>query len=179
VALRAERDWDLEAASLAANISQQVKPRLAQGQITHLSVFAVAPQPLLIKLGSLVSDITAARVYQLHREPPGWSWLEEGSPVNFNGQEPATMAGPPALVFSLRGTVRDERVRAVLPEASIWRICIDWPHNDFVRSPQHTQDFRRCLRGFLDHIKAAHGQNAELHIFPAMPVSLAVEVVRV
>lgn len=171
--------WALETASLEANVSQQLKPRLAQGQIAHLSVFAVAPQPLLIKLGSLIPDITAARVYQLHREPAGWSWVEETSPVRFNVHRPDKMDGAPALVFSLSGTVTDERVRAVLPQASIWRISIDSPHNDFVQSLRQTEDFRRCVRGVLDLIKEAHGQSVKMHIFPAMPVSLAVEVGRV
>jgi hypothetical protein len=31
----------------------------------------------------------------------------------------------------------------------------------------------------LDQIKAAHGQNTPLHIFPAMPVSLSVELGRI
>lgn len=171
--------WALETASLEANIAQHLKPRFSQGQIQHLSIFAVAPQPLLIKLGSLISDIPAALVYQLHREPPGWSWCLASSPVPFNVRNPDVLNGPPALIFSLSGTVTDDRVQAVLPDASIWRISIDSPHNDFVRSPQQTEDFRRCLRRTLDSIKTAHGQASELHVFPAMPVSLAVEVGRV
>ncbi len=171
--------WALETSSLEANVAQHLSPRFSQGQIQHLSIFAVAPQPLLIKIGSLISDIPAARVYQLHREPPGWSWCFESSPVPFNVRNPDVLNGPPALVFSLSGTVTDDRVQAVLPGASIWRISIDSPHNDFVRSPQQTEDFRRCLRSTLDSIKTAHGQAPELHIFPAMPVSLAVEVGRV
>jgi hypothetical protein len=171
--------WALETASLEANVTQHLKPRFSQGQIRHLSIFAVAPQPLLVKLGSLISDIPAAQVYQLHREPPGWSWRVENSPVPFNVRKPDALNGPPALVFSLSGTVTDDRVKAVLPHASIWRISIDSPHNDFVRSPQQTEDFRRCLRSTLNSIKIAHGQAAELHIFLAMPVSLAVEVGRI
>ena len=171
--------WDLEVASLDANVTQHLKTRFSQGQIQHLSIFAVAPQPLLMKLGSLISDIPAARVYQLHREPPGWSWRNESSPVPFNITKPVLFNGPPALVFSLSGTVTDDRIQAVLPGASIWRISVDSPHNDFVRSLQQTEDFRRCLRSTLDIIKIAHDQAPELHIFPAMPVSLAVEVGRV
>jgi hypothetical protein len=35
------------------------------------------------------------------------------------------------------------------------------------------------IRPLLDRIKAKHGQNTPLHIFPAVPVSLAVELGRV
>jgi hypothetical protein len=171
--------WAFESANLEANLAQLLKPRLSQGQIAHLSIFAVAPQPLLMKLGSLLSDIPAARVYQLHREPAGWSWCDEDGPLEFRLQRPDTNDGVPALIFSLSGTVIEDRVLAVLPGASIWKIFIDHPHNDFVRSYAHTVNFRRFLRTALDMIKSAHSQASELHVFPAMPVSLAVEVGRV
>ena len=139
----------------------------------------MAPQPLLIKLGALLSDITAATVYQLHREPAGWSWREEQSPISYNVNRPVDTSGTPALVFSLSATVVDERIFAVLPNASIWRISIDAPSNDFVRSLRHTEEFRRAVRTVLDLIKAAHGQQKPIHVFPAMPLSLAVETGRV
>ena len=171
--------WDLEAASLQANVTQFWRPRFAQGHIKHLSIFALAPQPLLMKLGSLLSDIQAARTYQLHREPVGWSWPSESNPLNFSLQTPDRIAGPPALVFSISATVIDERVETTLPGASIWKISVPSPNNDVVRSPQDTAAFRFCLRSALDRIKAAHGQSSVIHLFPAMPVSLAVDTGRV
>jgi hypothetical protein len=39
--------------------------------------------------------------------------------------------------------------------------------------------FRQYVRTLLDRIKAAHGESATLHVFPAMPVALAVEFGRV
>jgi hypothetical protein len=42
-----------------------VKPRLQDGSIAHLSIFAIAPQPLLIQLGFLLSDIPTAEVVGL------------------------------------------------------------------------------------------------------------------
>jgi SMODS-associated and fused to various effectors sensor domain len=69
--------WRLESQQLRDMFQQTVRLRLRAGDISHLSVFAVAPQPLLILLGSLLSDIPAADIYQLHREPPGWSWEDQ------------------------------------------------------------------------------------------------------
>ena len=66
--------WLAEAAQLRSLVSQQVKPRLAQGEVHHLSIFGLAPQPLLMLLGYLLCDIPAAEVFQLHREPPDWRW---------------------------------------------------------------------------------------------------------
>ena len=39
--------------------------------------------------------------------------------------------------------------------------------------------FRERFRQLLDLIKARHGQNNLLHVFPAVPVSIAVEIGRV
>ena len=171
--------WELEAASLQANVTQFLRPRFAQGHVKHLSIFALAPQPLLMKLGSLLSDIQAARTYQLHREPVGWSWPSESNPLEFSLKVPDCVAGPPALIFSISATVTNERVESILPGASIWKITVPSPNNDVVRSPQDTAAFRFCLRNALDQIKAAHGQSSEIHLFPAMPVSLAVDTGRI
>jgi hypothetical protein len=171
--------WQLESLHLEAKIAQQLRPRLAQGNIHHLSVFAIAPQPLLILLGTLLSDIPAAEVYQRHREPPGWKWLDSGKYPAFIEVEPNEASGPPALVFSLSGTIVDERIRTVVPNASIWKVSIPIPHNDFLKTRQQTRDFRSLMRRMMDKIKAQHGQSATIHIFPAMPVALAVELGRI
>ena len=59
--------WLMEEMHLKRRFAEQVKPRLQDGTAPHLSVFAVAPQPLLMLLGFLLSDIPAAEVFQLHR----------------------------------------------------------------------------------------------------------------
>ena len=54
--------WELEKRVLEEQFDNLVAPRLSNGDIKHLSVFALAPQPLLILLGSILTDITAAEV---------------------------------------------------------------------------------------------------------------------
>ena len=41
------------------------------------------------------------------------------------------------------------------------------------------RQFRQCVRELLNRIKATHGENATLHVFPAMPVALAVDFGRI
>jgi hypothetical protein len=171
--------WEWETKHLEAKIAQQVRPRLAQGDISHLSVFAIAPQPLLILLGALLSDIPAAEVYQRHREPPNWEWRDDPEYPAYSLIEPSETSGPPVLIFSLSATIIDERVRAVIPDATIWKISVPTPHNDFLKTRQQARDFRQLMRQTMDKIKMRHGQNATIHIFPAMPVALAVELGRI
>ncbi len=172
--------WTVEANNLTTLFEKRVRERLMTGSVNHLSIFALAPQPLLILLGSLLTDIPRADVYQLHREPAGWAWPPSASPVPFEVREPAPGEGPPALVLSLSATVTDDRITAVLgPDARIWAVTVPGPHNDFLKSRVQLSDFRALVRPLLDRIKARHGQNTPLHIFPAAPVSVAVELGRI
>jgi hypothetical protein len=54
--------WLVESEQLKSLVSLQLKPRLAQGKVEHLSIFALAPQPLLMQFGYLICDIPAAEV---------------------------------------------------------------------------------------------------------------------
>jgi hypothetical protein len=171
--------WESEALQLERLFAQLVKPRLAQGHVDHLSVFALAPQPLLMKLGYLLSDIPAAEVYQLHREPPDWCWQNDPVDFDYIVTEPANFKGPPALVFSLSATVTDSRIERVLPNAAIWKMSVPVPGNDFLKTRTQARLFRERIRHLLDRIKAVHGQTATLSVFPVMPVALAVDFGRV
>jgi len=173
--------WRIEAENLRALFRERVSPLLASGGIRHLSVFGLAPQPLLVLLGYLLCDIHhETQVYQLHREPPGWLLQSHPEGFDFIVRECGEAAGPPALVLSLSATVTDDRVHSVLgDDAAIWRMSIPEPGNDFLRSPQQLQQFRQAMRRLMDRIKARHGQGALLHVFPAMPVAAAVEMGRV
>lgn len=173
--------WTKEADNLVARFSQRVRDRLSCGDIEHLSIFARAPQPLLILLGSLLTDIPGADVFQLHREPQGWAWpTATEKPAPFELREPARQDGMPALALSLSATVTEDRITAVIgSDASIWTVTIASPHNDFTKSRQQLTEFRKVMRPLLDRIKARHGQNTVLHIFPAASVSVAVELGRV
>ena len=55
----------------------------------------------------------------------------------------------------------------------------DNPHNDILRHPGDQVAFRQRIRFLLDRIKAAQGEDQIIHVFPAMPASLAVDLGRV
>lgn len=172
--------WLVESKNLVTLFEKRVRERLATGEVEYLSIFALAPQPLLVLLGTLLTDIPRADVFQLHREPVGWGWPAAASPATFEVQEPEPSGGPAALVLSLSATITDDRITTVIGrDARIWTVTIPSPHNDFMKSRGQLADFRTLMRPLLDRIKVRHGQNTPLHIFPAAPVSVAVELGRV
>lgn len=172
--------WAVEVETLIRKFSHRVRERLANGDIEHLSVFALAPQPLLILLGSLLGDIVPSDVYQRHREPPTWEWPAAAPTSAFEVRPPTSASGPPALVLSLSATVTTDRITSVLGrDASVWTLTVPHPNNDFTKSREQISQIRSLLRRVFDQIKAAHGQTTLLHIFPAVSVSVAVELGRV
>jgi hypothetical protein len=172
--------WAVEAENLRRKFQLRVRERLAAGAVNHLSVFALAPQPLLVLLGSLLGDIVPSDVYQRHREPPSWEWPAKATTPPFQVLRPTSVSGPPALVVALSATVTPDRITSVLgPGASIWTLTVATPHNDITKSRQQLSQLRSVLRRLLDEVKVAHGQSTALHVFPVAPVSAAIELGRV
>ena len=172
--------WEREAEHLTVQFQRRVRDRIAAGEIEHVSLFALAPQPLLVLLGTLMIDITGAEVYQRHREPATWSWPAMADDITFTVKEPSSFDGVPVLVLSLSATVTDDRITDIVGAgAPIWRVTIPTPHNDLIKSRQHLSLFRSTIRPLLDRIKAIHGQTTTLHVFPAVGVSTAIEFGRV
>jgi len=172
--------WTLQRENLNRQYNLKVRNRLDAGDIRHLSGFALAPQPLLIELGRLLCDIADMDVYQLHREPKGWAWPPDGTEMRLRLREPHTVTGPPVLVLALSATVTDDRiVRALGRAPSIWALEAEHANNDILKRPSDLAAFRRLLRSTFNSIKSVHGEGALLHVFPAMPVSAAVETGRV
>lgn len=177
---RDETFWKVESQNLRKLFEPRVRERVVSKDIGHLSVFALAPQPLLVLLGTLLCDITPADVYQRHREPPTWAWPATADTPAIRVQEPKSKSGIPALVLALSATVVPSRITSVLgSDASIWFVTVDLPHNDVLRSSQMLGELRTTLRQLLNRIKANHAGSSTLHIFPAAPAAVSVELGRV
>lgn len=173
--------WVMQQTNLQRNFAARVGGRIERQDIRHLSVFALAPQPLLIELGRLLCDIVPMVVHQRHREPSTWTWQRDGARVRYQTTEPASgRSGVVALKLGVSATITDDRIEHVVGnDAAIWSLCAEAPHNDIVRSPEDQAAYRTALRRLFDAIKARHGDRVVVHVFPALPASLAVETGRV
>lgn len=173
--------WAFHRENLGRQFATKVRDRIESREVRHLSVFALAPQPLLIELGRLLGDIVAADVRQLHREPKGWRWAGDEAPLKFIIHEPQVATnGPIALKLAVSAPVDDVRIRDVLgTDAEIWSLSIPAPGNDVVRRTEDIAAFRKAMRNIYRNIKDRHGDGKMINVFPVLPVSLAVETGRV
>jgi hypothetical protein len=172
--------WQIEEENLVTRFKAEVAHLKGNHETQHFSIFGLAPQPLLIKLGTLLSDLYNSEVYQLHREPSTWKWFEHEEEIDHQIIPATGNSKTVVLKFELSATITDERVTDVLgTDCSIWSLTHSEPNNDYLRSRQQLQNFRKKIRVAFDQIKAQHGEDATIHVFPAMPVATAIELGRV
>jgi hypothetical protein len=167
--------WDQQSRQLEGSFNKLVTPLFDHDNVKDFSVFSFAPQPLLIKLGTLLSDKSSIKVFQYHRYSSSWRWGSSASVNEYLLLEPSKAAGIPALVFSLSGSINKNDIIAILgTDCNIWEITVNAPFNDYLRTKELLSKFREITRYTIDKIKQVHGCTL-LHIFPAMPVAAAVE----
>lgn len=168
--------WRRETEYMEKLVQRKVIERIDDKSITKIALFALAPMPLLVRLGTLLSDKYDVVVYQKHREPDTWKWLEGHVSDEFELIRSGKVDGEACLVFSISADIR-ERVEKQFPNASIWEITVPNPTLDFMRTEKQLSAFRQITRMAFKEIKDAG--KADIKVFMAMPNSCAVEVGRV
>ncbi len=173
--------WKTEAENLKTAFNRQIRPLVDGAECSHLSLFALAPIPLMILLGSLLTDKIPEQTYQLHREPfQTWKWSVGPANFKYMISQPPSFSHPPALIISLSDHIAPTRITAILGEkVSIWELTIERPNNDFLKSKAQLSQFRETVRQLIVDIGKAHGKHTPLSIFPAMPVACAVDLGRI
>lgn len=174
--------WVTERENLQHRFNSLVNERIIRSEITHLSVFALAPIPLLIELGTLLTDKARVEVYQLRREPQSWKWHSvEENDFDYIVTRPDDLTKKNvALTLSLSGTIPpQDALDAIGEDTAVWNLTIPNVGNDFMKSRDQLSLFRKTFRKLLDDIKLAHGRGTIINLFPAIPISVAIEVGRV
>lgn len=141
-----------------------------------IAVFALAPQPLLIKLGTLICDQLNVHVFQCHREGEKWTWPEDSSSVDFLFQKTKESDGSIlAFVIDLSAQIVDDRITSVLGDnCTIYHLTIENPNRLFVKNVAIQEAFVQSFRIAMETLKNDNPGCRAIHVFPAMPQSLAI-----
>lgn len=149
-------------------------------QSKHLSVFGLAPIPLLMVLGNALSNKVQTDFFQCHRDQPDrWTWQEGHDPIEFQTAQirQGTDAQNVALILSLSGTIDISALPATVDESfSVYEISLKGqvPHPGFLRQRHDLESFRAAYRSFLANLRREHPGLKELKLFPAVPAPVAV-----
>ena len=171
------RYWDIEIEHLKNIFKQQMLPEINNGNIKHVSLFGLAPQPLLMYLGYLFNDKYRVKTYQLNRNS-NWLWSLEQNPLEFYSIKPQLVGnGNPVLNLSISGSISSERIYRTLPDENldIWKFTVQNPESDILKTKENLYQFRQKVRILLEEIKACYKEGTVLKVFYAMPVSACIE----
>ena len=174
--------WNAESANLKKLFERSIHGEISEGT-SDFTLFAIAPQPLLVLLGTLFTDKVNVEVRQLMREPKTWKWQEHTAQFKLNTYKSDQCKRKiPALCLSISAKIDTQRITSLFDsEIDIWTVTLDEGEcgNDIIRCPEQLSHFREITRKAIKMIMERYGTNTPLHIFPAMPVSCAVELGRI
>ena len=164
-------------------VEERVRRRRDLEEIGHLSIFALASIPLLVYFGYEIGDTVPSEVYQKHRRPNTWVWQEIKDQEFRYVLPPASEEGrhsPQVVVnLSLSGQILPEDIRQALDdgvEYSTYKLTVPEPRPDFLRTKEQLALFASEMRDLLTRIRETHREDCEIHLFPAIPNSVAVRL---
>ena len=147
----------------------------SESEGVHYSIFALAPQPLLVKLGALLGSLRKFDVYQRNRDTQSWAWQDEGS-TSFIFDRPECADGKAVFILALSATAIINQVKNQLKDSenSFWVLSADNPGYNCITNKEQLAVFRSKVEDVLDDIRS-RSKASEIHVFMAVPCSCAVE----
>ena len=175
--------WEVAKTHAERRLDPIVKGVDATGRpIVHLSIFGLASIPILIYCGSIIRDFVTADVYQRHRVPTTWDWQpfnNDGFDYKVIAPEAADESCSVAINLSLSGHIHQHEIDHALGKTlPTYLITIAEPSVHYLHGQEQLALFTKAWRLLLSRIRQHHGDKCEIHLFPAVPVSVAIEIGR-
>lgn len=154
-------------------------------KIKHLSIFGIAPMPLLIFLGKCIGDTVPCDIYQSHRTIENtnktWNWQELTEDTTFIvNREQEGNSDTILLKLAISDSLNEDKYSTLLnSDVSIYQISVNEPSPHFLKTKRQLEIFSYEYRKLLNVIQTKHGANCKILILPAVPVSIAIECGRV
>ncbi len=160
-----------------------VEQSVASGEVEHLSIFAIAPIPLLVHLGSRLDDKTDTRLYQKHRDgDQGWRWDATAPIQDFSTS--ATIGSTAATAVVLAASLTAEVQKANLPDALQGLPYFEIrPEADrfgpsLFSHPNTLRNFADRWRTLLAEVEKTCPGATRWHLVAAAPLTAAIEMGR-
>jgi hypothetical protein len=155
------------------------EPGMDVTETRHISLFALAPIPLLMFLGRQLSNKVPVDVYQRHRDTEDWVWKTGGEPVEykFHKLRSGHNQKKVAMVLSLSGKIHIDSLPQEIDDSYfVYEITLarGEPNPTFLRLRQDLISFKETYQASLRSILRDHGNLESVHLFPAVPAPVAV-----
>ena len=160
-----------------------VEQAVASGEVDHLSIFAIAPIPLLVHLGSRLDDKTDTRLYQKHRDgDQGWRWYVTAPIHDFctSAAGSATPATEVVLVASLTAEIQKASLPDTLQGLPYFEIQPEAGRlgPSLFSHPETLRNFANRWRTMLAEVERTCPGASKWHLVAASPLTAAIEMGR-
>jgi len=150
--------------------------------LPRFAVFSLAPIPLAIHLGFLLSDRVAVSCYQYHRDNNTWHWPE--SQVTKSDLDIQVSGLPGKMIdveceivirISLSARIGSEETHEVVDNVPVEiDISVEKPDVMWLESPEQLYRFQQIFRDVLTNIRSNIPRCSQIHLFYAGPTGGAV-----
>lgn len=172
--------WNSAVLSLERRL-RSLSNHLKTKKVDHISVFALARIPILVKLGVLLDDVTNVTVHNRRRGTgDGWGWYSHGRSDNLHFRFTAVPgSGDPLVTVSISGPVDLDALPEALRGAPRYDIRAEGVplSSTILRSPEDLQALIDTWREVLAAIEVDH-RNQPINLVLAVPAAAAVEIGR-
>jgi hypothetical protein len=165
--------------TIRRKVQRLYEPGMDVETTQHISLFALAPIPLLVYLGSQLGNKVAVEPYQRHRDTEDWIWKTDGDPVGhkFRRVRQGRNKSKVALLLTLSGPFGVEDLPPAIDKSYyVYEITVAQgsPTPTYLRLRQDLTNFKMVYQQTLRAISKAHPLLGEIHLFPAVPAPVAV-----
>lgn len=163
--------------AIDSKIDVLARTSAGKGGSRRVSVFALAPIPLLVYLGSKLSDKWIVDLYQRRRTDDNpWTWEPGEGSARFVHRQLSTGSQEVALLINLSGR-NDASIFG--PAAKTWvvhEITLegDVPNPAAMRTRADLERFKSAYIHALATIRNAHPAASQVHVLAAVPAPAAV-----
>lgn len=144
----------------------------------RFAVFSIAPIPLIVQLGFLLTYSVPTRYFKLHLDSQSWIWPGENIEPTFDitgiPSEIVSSKCDVVIRVSLSEKVGKHETDEIVPDAQIQiDISVGDTSLTWLRNPNQVTEFARVFRGVLSEIRQKIIDCQHIHLFMAAPAPIA------
>lgn len=178
-----EFDWH-DAADKQRQIIDELMESL-RPQDRRLAVFSLAPIPLAVHLGSVISDRCRLALFQYDRDEMSWQWKpDQEKPPGLDTVEwrrnKDSDNGDVVIRVSLSAEIHVQSTVDLVSDPLVdVRIGVERPTVTWLQAAEQLREIGAVFRGVLERVRAEVADRCErIHLFYAGPISGAIEIGR-
>lgn len=165
---------------------EKVERRILNTEINNLSVFGIAPIPLLIYFGfkfndKLPADVFHARANNLPEKRFNWIDSDKNVITKYTVETiRKTKSKKVLLLLALSDYLEQDKYQNIVEDKdfNIYKLSIKSPNPKFLKSKIDLNTYKYELRGLFNMIQKDCGKNCEIHLLTAIPACIAIETGR-